>query len=1514
MILTLLLALAIPLSTATTVELIGDGSLNDESVNPDDTSEAFKFDVIYGGDFNITGDSDPGTAVQSFADNKTMFLNQTDEETGLNGYFDGVDIINVTRLHTGEEASVLNQTPVANFSSDIYFADGGVENNSVFDGSNITEGHGEIVVRSSTGLLTADSEVLVSGTANIQNFSEDFKFIDGGSGILDAGVYGNEVLIESENSVLNKGDNIYDLGGEYQLDEFESDKTLYLRENSSQAGFDPSNAIVRSQSDFHIQLQEEDMIVRNGTADMINATETNLIHSSTLNNFEAGDHIYYSKSGNRYVNESDVRLGDYTVSSGPTEGVSLSLDLLKKLNDSQNAPHTNDIGKSLETYDEGSFRVLEYGDGDGSWTPENDQDQDVLIYDRNNTGLTAGDVLLFDQDPDNGTVGAEVGEAFTEQEVEDTDEPVEEYTVSYRLGYVDRDDAEAYTDGDAVIVDLEGTPENHVVLGPLSESGTLTSADYNDSLGNVSRWNSDGDPEAYGDGIYVAMNDTGLTSNGDIRLAHWNATVELGDKFDGNGTVEDGDLDQGAFLDYFGLSDDVKVLDRDGSGDYDPGIGVISDSDDGREGIIYSENPYLNSTDEILVEGKMPAYQEWGQTGYFDTIQDGDEAGVYSKGEAIVDAPEGLSNDSEVLLEGEANITDLEDEIKYIAVDDISFDSAVDPVIYDAGDNESIGEGTLYRDDEAGSDDFVYTEKEAGLQNFDRNFSDEGDVKTVFLDSDGAGEYTAGEEILDIKLLRKGSISEEFDGVEIINFADSTRHTGEVYSSGEAIVNDTDMNGVYQNVVEGLGVENVVDADSREEFFTEANETVLDGGINVLRDHDDNWEEVGSLSYDEGLVWDGSFSENITEDTSFKLEFKAAPSDRLEDKAYGFRGEASLDLAGGSVDTVRSENTQVVDAHAPELVEAWTGDRNQGNSSATDRVYVKTNEKYTNLDYGTVAPGTFVIPGLDVEVEAAAETGNNDIEIKLNESIETDQELDVEIAEGERIRDGASNSRSDDSVFAEDGLRPEVENKTYIDSNEDGEIDMIEIVFSENITYSEFDSSDWNVEEQEITDLSVEDGTAVNNDTLILETTAEENITGVFQDEPYLDYSGLSVVDNSNNGVAEFNRTLSDGAAPLIKNVSTRDSNNDALLDRVDVEFTEPVDDEASLLEASSFKVDHSEITDVESDSAEETVLIDIDSDLSTGVTPNVTLINSTIKDSSENSITENQLFNSTVNTARPVLLHAHIDPNRTNYKNTYVEMEFSEPVTGDEETINISNSSLEFEQSEELTTRTGDFGQLLQTGDMPNITKIQNIHDKVGNEAVLRGDDNVTVNSFRNEVVEGWNFVSFPISDATSPEVDSILNSSKVDTIWTYRNQEWQIYDPEASTNDFDRFEGGVGYMINAEEDFVLNPNINTLRPSMTGEDLLDASTELENGYNLIGTFQSHSVPADNSDRGSFGAIDNEMVDTVYEQTYDGSNEVNFIRQSAMDDPGDMHPGEAYWMNWKGQTATYSEPVIGGE
>ncbi|MFO7799502.1 MAG: hypothetical protein R6V22_07000, partial [Rhodohalobacter sp.] len=502
--------------SATSVEIV-DEEGTDVSEAPDSNFSAFSFTVIDGDDFNITGGADPGTAVSEFEENTTMFLDQSTSDTGVNGYDHGEDILNVSVVYN-DSSYVLNDTSIGLFDNDIYFMDGGVENNTVYDSPEASS-KGEAVVRDSNGVLDDDSEVVVPGAVNAEDFREEMHYIESGeNGRFDGGFYGNEVLVNTSDDFLNASDEIFDLGGSYSPDEFADGTTRYLKANDSQSRFENYSAIIRETGGNDNRIEASDYgIVRPGKADFVWLEDTNALRGGDSEGYSDGDTIYYSqddlpRTGPGFINESDIRIGPANVSSGDREeGVSLGLELFNVMNESDPAPESNDLGQELETYDSGKFYHFEYSGDEsttGAWDPSSGDDQDVLVYVRNGSDLGAGDIVVYDQRPENDNVSVAPGEEFTESSYEDLEDPHSSRPVSVDIGFNDSDENSVYTAGDPVVLNVSDSTEDHVLVGPEDRFGNLTSDDYNDSLGNVSHWNTTSINDSYSDGIYISMNDT----------------------------------------------------------------------------------------------------------------------------------------------------------------------------------------------------------------------------------------------------------------------------------------------------------------------------------------------------------------------------------------------------------------------------------------------------------------------------------------------------------------------------------------------------------------------------------------------------------------------------------------------------------------------------------------------------------------------------------------------------------------------------------------------------------------------------------------------------------------------------------------------------------------------------------------------------------------------------------------------------------------------------------------------
>jgi len=260
--------------------------------------------------------------------------------------------------------------------------------------------------------------------------------------------------------------------------------------------------------------------------------------------------------------------------------------------------------------------------------------------------------------------------------------------------------------------------------------------------------------------------------------------------------------------------------------------------------------------------------------------------------------------------------------------------------------------------------------------------------------------------------------------------------------------------------------------------------------------------------------------------------------------------------------------------------------------------------------------------------------------------------------------------------------------------------------------------------------------------------------------------------------------------------------------------------------------------------------------------------------------------------------------------------MQFSEKSSGSmeaNESFYIPGNTTKFNNTEYVTNISVNYTDQLQTGDVPNITKVENLSDDSGNELELYKEEKVPVNTFRRELVKGWNFVSFPIATKSTPNISEVVNISKIDVVWTRKNSSWATYDPEAPKNDFYNVKGGKGYYIKAKENFTLAPNIqNKVESSIRDPDDL-LGTDISDGWNLIGSIQEYrQEPTNTSAFASFEAVTDPVLGQKYkngskilETSPPLKNETGYVN-------GQLMPGEAYWadVSKSGENATYRVPI----
>jgi PGF-pre-PGF domain-containing protein len=181
----------------------------------------------------------------------------------------------------------------------------------------------------------------------------------------------------------------------------------------------------------------------------------------------------------------------------------------------------------------------------------------------------------------------------------------------------------------------------------------------------------------------------------------------------------------------------------------------------------------------------------------------------------------------------------------------------------------------------------------------------------------------------------------------------------------------------------------------------------------------------------------------------------------------------------------------------------------------------------------------------------------------------------------------------------------------------DGRIDQLLVTFSEPIDDSTVSSGDFAVTGYTI-DAITDDGTA-NDDTLVFDLQESGSLdTGA---TPDVDYTEGALEDEAGNRLASATETPDDGVGPRIGSAETGDVNRDGTVDRVNVTFSEPIDD--ATLAAADFSVHGGWVDAVDNPDGTDDAFVNLSvSGLVTGdtsLTPELTLAQASVDDGDGN-------------------------------------------------------------------------------------------------------------------------------------------------------------------------------------------------------------------------------------------------------------------------------------------------------
>lgn len=360
---------------------------------------------------------------------------------------------------------------------------------------------------------------------------------------------------------------------------------------------------------------------------------------------------------------------------------------------------------------------------------------------------------------------------------------------------------------------------------------------------------------------------------------------------------------------------------------------------------------------------------------------------------------------------------------------------------------------------------------------------------------------------------------------------------------------------------------------------------------------------TGSTADDDAIVV--GVSGTPTGDTSVTLSDLVLASGTLSDGTNANGGQTVATVADGAAPTFSVVVTDDVDANG-----------------FVDVLKVTYTESVAS---GTVEASDFSIGsanGLSGTVSGVGgDDGDATVSIELSEGSTADTgatpTLSYAASGGTDVQDAAGNQMVDTtSSAAVDAAAPQVTAVTSIDASSDGSVDRIDLTYSEDVSASSPEVGDYTLGGTDAGNVTL-DSAGVTGDTVELSVTAPENDTALDLTLSYDQSAGThdSIVDSVSQPAPSFaDRTVADGAGPLMESVRTQDTDSDGTVDWLVVSFTETVD--SGTIQAGDFSSTTGTVDSVMVPLSVDSVNLVVDGfPTDTSVTPDVTLAGDSITD-----------------------------------------------------------------------------------------------------------------------------------------------------------------------------------------------------------------------------------------------------------------------------------------------------------
>ncbi len=489
---------------------------------------------------------------------------------------------------------------------------------------------------------------------------------------------------------------------------------------------------------------------------------------------------------------------------------------------------------------------------------------------------------------------------------------------------------------------------------------------------------------------------------------------------------------------------------------------------------------------------------------------------------------------------------------------------------------------------------------------------------TLFIDGDSDGSFDGGALDTDISSANStfteqniidGDIYYEHDGTETISdgfdFVVSDGTGGTTGSTSFVITitlqNDVpviaDLNGDASVYDEGDG-QVIVDQGTLATLSDDDLPTDFDGGnLTVTVSSGGNAaEDLLSLSTAGNVTLDGTNATDVVRVSAVSVGTLMNTITEGNDLIINFNAGATLARVEELIQAITYENTNLGNPTTGAHTFRITVDDGDGSGQSADNEVIFTVQGINDNPVASVNAGSSLNQGatdivLQTELEftdaeqAAANvtytldntTSNGTLRNNVTTLIagSTFTQADINAGDINYEHDGVGSTTDSFQFDVTDGVGGAVNNVVfnftisdvtaasiseaqYLDIDSDGQIDRVDVTFSESIAGSTFDASDWNFATNP-DGLTVMSGVIVGTDVQITVGGTVANTT-VIDPTTTVQYTNNAnrITDGTNPSVTSGEIVLDDGAVPLFLNAIQLDTDGNGDIDEIVVELTEP--------------------------------------------------------------------------------------------------------------------------------------------------------------------------------------------------------------------------------------------------------------------------------------------------------------------------------------------------------------------